>query len=133
MVEGIEQLLVDIKSWVSGRRESTRGGWAAVTPDDVEELSNILNRLIRAKCEPDADGDVPIQFTLVDRVRYWPLHFVPVPYDHDASLEMRFQFLLGHWLNLSLAFHAFEAAMSSYQHFRREDEASQESTPEPPE
>lgn len=58
----IEKSLQDrIEAFLSTRRESD-GGWAKITPDDVHLLSEIVHRLIEAKCEPDADGDYPLRF-----------------------------------------------------------------------
>lgn len=62
------------------RRESKGGGWAQVTTADVEQLQNIIGNLLVLKCELDADGDLPIEVTIVNRRTHQRLQFSPVPY-----------------------------------------------------
>ena len=39
------------------------------------------------KYESDADGDLPVEVTVVDRNRFNPLHYLPVPYRHKPGTE----------------------------------------------
>ena len=71
-----------IEKFLKERRVSKGGGWAAITENDINSLNNIIHDLIEAKCEPDADGDYPLQVILVNRRKYEPLRFEPLPYVH---------------------------------------------------
>lgn len=62
------------------QRIPSHGGRAPVTEADFEALSIIINLLIESKWEPDADGDYPVEFHLVDRTRFEPAHFLDLPY-----------------------------------------------------
>ncbi|RPI96812.1 MAG: hypothetical protein EHM32_02535 [Spirochaetales bacterium] len=49
------------------RRSGRGGGWAEITPVDMELLNKIIYKLITAKCDKDGDGDYPINFITVNR------------------------------------------------------------------
>lgn len=66
-------------------RRTSDGGWAPVTRYDFTQLNAILRALIEAKWNADPDGDRPIDFLIVDRTRYRPIQYFPVPYDHDDA------------------------------------------------
>ena len=67
-------------------RESTSGGgWAPVTKEDKEQLNEVLYALLEAKFGRDADGDLPVQFNIVDRNKFEPNHFFNIPYSYDIA------------------------------------------------
>ena len=35
--------------------------------------------------ELDCDGDLPVQVKVLDRTRFQPSHYLPIPYDHKAA------------------------------------------------
>ena len=108
-------LLQRIHGWLNHVRLS-EGGRAKITDDDVDELYDIIDGLIHLKCQKDPDGDLPIEFGLIDRTKFEPMHFRPVLYDFDVgTLEERFQILMGHWSNLSVATGRFDTAMRCYE------------------
>lgn len=43
------------------------GGWASVEDGDERELGMIIDQLLWYKYDEDADGDLPINFMIVDR------------------------------------------------------------------
>lgn len=64
----LEGLTKKIEKWLSTRRKTDgQGGWAEIESKDIWDLHAIINRLIELKCEPDADGDFPINFCLTNR------------------------------------------------------------------
>ena len=74
-----------IESFLSEKRKSS-GGWAEITDGDVAALSVIIDQLIKLKCEPDPDGDYPINFALVNRrVGRWPFKPITISYDLDSQ------------------------------------------------
>lgn len=88
-----------IDRFLEDRRESHRGGWAKITPEDVTLLREIVHELIELKCELSADGDLPIEVKLVNRRTHERMHYSPVPYreqrdDRGATTIIPFQDML---------------------------------------
>lgn len=78
LVSHRKALLQKIGSFLADRRKS-RGGWAEITDRDVEILQEIIQELIEAKCEPDPDGGLPIDFILVNRFTHERIRYEPIP------------------------------------------------------
>ena len=74
-----------IDSFLEDRRESFGGGWAQITPEDVDQLREIIRWLIELKCDRDADGDLPIECKLVNRRTHERLHYYPIPYREQRN------------------------------------------------
>ena len=68
-----------IDEFLKHRRRSD-GGWAKITTDDVTQLENIVRLLVMAKCSPDADGDRPIEFMIVNRRTHNSVSYSALPY-----------------------------------------------------
>jgi hypothetical protein len=81
-----------IDEFLEDRRQSHRGGWAKITPEDVSLLRDIVAKLITLKCEKDADGGHPIEVHLVNRRTHERMHYSPVPYREqqkdDGTVEL---------------------------------------------
>lgn len=80
-----EKLLERISKFLEERKESDCDGWAPVAFEEMKDLCGIVEDMIRMKWEADADGDVPVEFDLVDRTRFERSHFRPQPYEHKAE------------------------------------------------
>jgi len=68
-----------IGHFLKDRRESD-GGFAKITQGDINLLYEIVELLVERKCERDPDGDMPIEFEIVNRRTHEPMHYGPVPY-----------------------------------------------------
>jgi len=68
-----------IDRFLEDHRESD-GGYAKVTTEDIHLLYEIVRELIAFKCEEDPDGDLPIEFEIVNRRTHEPMHYGQVPY-----------------------------------------------------
>ena len=68
-----------IEKFLSEKRKSD-SGYAPVTVDDVNNLYKIIDMLVEAKFEPDADGDYPVDYEITDLTRYERSHFVQIPH-----------------------------------------------------
>jgi hypothetical protein len=79
-----EELSQRIKTFLKERRESD-GGWAPVTDEDMEQFHAVIYALIEAKWGADPDGDRPIDYILIDRTKYRPMDFFPLPYGHRTG------------------------------------------------
>lgn len=69
-----------IDQFLEDYRESHRGSWAKITPEDVTLLGEIVRELIELKCDKDANGDYPIEARLINRRVYESLRFYALPY-----------------------------------------------------
>ena len=82
LTETKQQLTDKINAFLSERRESPDGGWARITTQDCLDLSEIIHLLVILKCEPDPDGDRPINWNIVNRRMFEPQFWNDVPYSH---------------------------------------------------
>jgi hypothetical protein len=78
-------LLDKITRFILNTRVSLDGGWAPVTKVEFETLNGIIQALIDVKWGPDADGDRPINYKLIDRTRFESDHFFLLPYLSRAT------------------------------------------------
>ena len=76
-----------IDRFLEDHRDSHRGGWAQITPEDVANLRELIQWLIELKCEPDADGDYPIEVHLVNRRTHERMHYRPTPYPDLRNMD----------------------------------------------
>lgn len=89
------------------------GGYAPVAEGDIDKLHRIINAIIEAKYGPDPDGDTPIDFRLIDRTNFRPMHYFNVPYEHNAKTEEQTEELLDLLLrNVSIANDALSTHIS---------------------
>jgi len=83
-----------IDKFLKERRKSDEG-WAVVEDEDIEQLYSIISKLIQLKCEPDLDGDYPIECDLINRRKQ---HYVLDP----SMLRMKYKLDLDNIHTLSL-------------------------------
>jgi hypothetical protein len=67
-------------SWLARPKINSKGGYAKVSDADLEELEELVQTLIETRWGRDPDGDLPIEFTLVNRTTHERLQYFPVPY-----------------------------------------------------
>jgi hypothetical protein len=75
-----------IDRFLEDHRESD-GGYAKVTTEDIRELHEIVQWLIELKCDTDPDGDLPIEFEIVNRRTHERMHYGQVPYRDGETGE----------------------------------------------
>ena len=73
-----------IRCYLNERRES-HGGYAEIEPQDITNLGYIVQKIVELKCEKDPDGDLPIEFVIVDRTKERKFHPVTVPYETEGD------------------------------------------------
>lgn len=56
--------------------------WDEVTDAEIEAFIEDVETLKENRLPIDCDGDFPVNIIVVDRRKYGPLHYDPVPYDH---------------------------------------------------
>jgi len=74
-----------LKEFLSEHRESKDSGFAPVTEQDMQQLYELMHAIVTAKWSPDCDGDRPINFDIIDRTRFEPMHWAKTPYRHHAE------------------------------------------------
>lgn len=81
-----KKVLEKIEAFLNERRVSD-GGFAPVTDKDMEQLHEVMYALVEAKWGSDPDGDRPLNYILIDRTKYWPMHYQPVLYAHNCCQD----------------------------------------------
>jgi hypothetical protein len=116
-----------VDAFLAEQRKSYGGGWAQVTDSDEEDLRDIVDALIRRKCQPDADGDRPFEFELVNRRKNERMRFVQMPYSRLEDLEDCFEKRLEiSAMNLRLAFRDWDSVEMERQRWIERDRAQQQ-------
>jgi hypothetical protein len=116
-----------VDKFLKERRMSMPGGsWAEVTDQDIEDLYNLIDIIIDAKCQKDCDGDQTIQVRLVNRRKEYMPSFVPVPYCKNKEDERRKRYEVGAY-NLAVAYGDFYTEHRiMVDHWHDEDRAKKE-------
>jgi len=105
-----------IQKFLRNRRESN-GGWAKITEQDVMDLRDIINLLIDLKCEKDPDGDLPIEYILINRRKEYLPHFYCIQYDDD-TLDQLFAVMEKKYFNLFIAQSDLDTTMRIWSYRR---------------
>jgi len=109
--KNVDKLLVLLNNFLaSGQNSDPHGGWSPVSNDEMSELQNIIYALIRLKWAEDNDGDLPIEFKLINRNVSHRLNYIPMPYTHhdDITIQEVNEALQIASINLSVAFNEME-------------------------
>ncbi len=75
-----------IDRFLEDHRES-EGGYAKITSEDISLLREIVQWLIELKCDSDPDGDLPIEFEVVNRRTHERMYYGQVPYRESYDPE----------------------------------------------
>lgn len=108
-----------VDKFLAERRVSD-GGWAPVTERDLEQLCAIIDRIIRAKWGKDSDGDLPVEWWLIDRTRFQRMHYAPVPYGDEAKDELALERLNLVLMNANIANRELDVTLRILQNRLRE-------------
>ena len=114
-----------IDNFLKNRRESY-GGWAEITDQDITDLRGIISLLIEEKCERDSDGDLPIEYILINRIKEYLPYFHPIQYDDDTSDQL-FAVMEQKYFNLSLAQNDFDNTMRIWNYRKTMDRENKKS------
>jgi len=77
-----------IEVFLQDKCESDGGGWAEVTDSDIMLLGLIIETLVDAKCDRDADGDRTIEHRLINRRFNQRNSFWDLPYETHNPMDM---------------------------------------------
>lgn len=66
----IDEVVKLITDWAIDQKVS-KGGYAPVELQEIHDLNYIILKLLELKYERDPDGDLPVDFELVDRTRHY--------------------------------------------------------------
>lgn len=86
----VKGLLEQIGKFLSSRSVPVNNGWPVVTEEDMKQLDAIVSHIIHMRFAKDCDGDIAVEHTLVDRTKFEPLHYHPLPYAHKMESEEEF-------------------------------------------
>lgn len=110
MRTSVKKLLARVEAFVGDVSFSAPGGgWAPVAEGAIDELSGILKDVIACKYQTDADGDVPVEFHLIDRTRFQRPHYFLIPYTHRAKTSAEYETALANAItNMTIAANALD-------------------------
>ncbi len=115
-----------LEAFLKKKSESQNGCFAKVGENDLQDLCKIISRILELKYEKDADGDIPVDFRLVDRTRFERLHYIPVPYEHQAKNDKEHMDILSTLnLNLLIASQGIDRHIRILDMIRRDKEKNQ--------
>lgn len=93
-----------IERFLEEKRKSNHGEYAEVTLEDMQNFLNVIDLLMSAKWEEDADGDYPIDIHLTNRHTHQRSHYMNVPYLHKCKTKSDFdEYIRRVMANASLA------------------------------
>ena len=79
-----------INRFLEEKRKSDHGEYAEVTLEDIQNFQRVIDLLMAAKWDEDADGDYPIEVHLVNRHTHQHSHYINVPYLHKCKTQADF-------------------------------------------
>ncbi len=82
---------------------------------ELEKVYEDIHQLLQERFGNDDSDDPNVEFILINRERYWPMHYRPVPYDHKEprlALEMAL-------MNLSIASDAVDVMLKMQRYDER--------------
>ena len=111
-----------IRKFLAEPKKTEDDGWPEVKPREIAQLYDIVDELIRAKWEPDCDGDVAVRVNLTALPAEYLYHHLPVPRTSNKSTHQQ----LAHALsmahgNLGIAVEVLRQITTDIQ-FKQEDE-----------
>lgn len=82
LIDGLFKLISD---WAIDQKVS-EGSYAPVDPKEIVALNEIILKLLELKYQRDPDGDLPVEWTLVDRTHFYHpfLFYSRMKYPHNA-------------------------------------------------
>lgn len=92
-----------VSTFLRQQRGILDDGWAEVTDDDLLLLNGIITQLLVEKFQEDADGDLPVEFSIINRRTHKKMHYLPVPYTYPATVKELMQRLGITATNLQIA------------------------------
>ncbi len=83
---------------------SVNGDWAPFTENDESVLYKLLEAIATAKFEPDCDGDLPINWHIINRTQYEGLRYANLPYIYKSpTLETIAQYIMNAHTNVRIS------------------------------
>lgn len=83
--------------------KSDGGGYAPFTTEDQATLVELLRKIREVKFEVDSDGDLPLEFKIINRTKSEPMHFFVLPYLHQQDRKGIIEYLTLANTNMQIA------------------------------
>lgn len=113
-----EEFIETIKEFINNPIEDNPSGWPHVNEKDISSLFNIFLGIIEFHFPRDIDGDLPIEFEIIDRTKYEGNHFFKIPYLHKNDFDLYFDKVA---TNASIAINKLNFAIQQ-RNARKEEE-----------
>lgn len=101
-----EQLFEEIESFIADRKLAKNASWPEVKIEEIHIINRLIQALLELKYERDVDGDLPIDWAIVDRTKYYHpfLAFSELKYPHKMmDTDELMSGLRDRSINLSIA------------------------------
>ncbi|KKN96814.1 hypothetical protein LCGC14_0164580 [marine sediment metagenome] len=99
-------------------RRISDGGYAPATEQDIDQIHVLFCTIIEAKWGSDPDGDLPVEYKLINRHTEERLHYYPIPYGHRLkdfeAMRNRVSLLMA---NLDMAQEAVSKMMRGFMDY----------------
>ena len=119
--EKVNALLLRMRNFLKGQSVSLDGGWAIVTEADMKEFNELVQGMVELRFGEDADRDRPVNFRLVDRTRFEPMHYWPLRYEHEAeTMDDLLEIMHLAEMNLGIATSRFQSLWKILEYRRKE-------------
>jgi flagellar biosynthesis component FlhA len=83
----IDSFIEEVKKFVQNKSCSLDSGYAVVAKKDIDEMYDLIERMVELRFELDSDGDYPIDFKLIDRTRFQSSNYRLIPHPEDFDNE----------------------------------------------
>jgi len=81
----VVSILDDLREFLAQQKPSVGGGWPEVTPEEMEDLRFLFQRIARAKFEPDESELCCAEIHVIDRTRFERQRVPLIPYSHKMK------------------------------------------------
>lgn len=93
-------------------RRKSDSGWAPVTEDDLKALHRLIKLVLEAKFERDGDGDLPVEYELVNRNTHERIMVSLMRYPHKTeTLQDAMEVARVAYFNVRITTDALDRAM----------------------
>lgn len=105
-----------------------RSAWPRIEDKDLYQLAEIIECLIKLKFATDDEGDLPVEFNLINRKKFQRQHWFKQTYWHRAdTVEELFQPLFDANTNVAIAQDELDRIVSYMRLLKHEAEDAEES------
>lgn len=123
MSDAREQLIERLRTFLADPKDPDKldnTSWDEVKPEDVQELAELIDLIIRLKWGQDLDSDAPVTAALIDRTRYMRANWSLIPSRWPETTQEAWDDVLRAQMNLSKAMTLLDIVLGRAKEVERE-------------